>query len=220
MKSSPFILSALLHMVIGSAIWCYTGVKPAPKPPVLYVDLATLPVAATEEPASLPQQPEPPQQVAEMEQPQPAPPPAEQQEVPAAQVEAPQAPGKPEQAQPAPEISRAFASASRMQEMMYNTRRYYQVAGMAVREVLEGKLRSGGRERLNGKTVQIVASYDNDAAPEFAVSCESEELRALLQDEGAWARIPSPRQCKLQYKKVAFLVSLEKGAIQVGLAPQ
>ena len=133
----------------------------------------------------------------------------------------PQAPlHEPAQAPLAPEISQAFANASRVQDMMRKTRSYYEVAGMAVRKMLEGKLGSGGRQRFEGKTARIVAIYGDGAAAEFSISADNQELRNLLQDDAAWSRVPSPRQCLLQYKQVAFLVSLDNGNIQVGLSPQ
>ena len=231
MKPSPFILSAILHLVIGSAIWHYSGNKPVPRPPIFYVELAGID-ASLAQPISPAPQAEPPRELTGHEPAQPEPavseqevaqsdPTASEQEVAqAAPGEPSEVPAEPQQAQVAPEISRAFAGAWHAQEMMYNTRRYLQVAGMAMREVLEGKLSSAEREHLNGAKVQIFASYDNDAAPAFSVKTESEELRALLRDETAWARVPSPKECKVQYKKVAFLVSLERGSIQVGLSPQ
>lgn len=231
MKTSPFILSAALHLVIGSAIWYYGGIKPPVRPPVLYVDLAALNADQPQLAAEQQAEPAPEQDEAETAQPEPT------QSEPAQPEPAHPEPTTPKPMQPqqdtgergvaqaapaqvAPEISRAFAGAWHAQEMMFNTRRYLQVAGLAVRQVLEGKLTSAGRERLNGAKVQIVASYDADAAPAFSVKTENEELRALLQDENAWARVPSPKECKVSYTKVAFLVSLEKGVIQVGLSPR
>lgn len=219
MKTSPFILSAVLHLVVGSAIWCYSGTKPVPSPPIFYVELAGIDATLAQPVATAPQA-EPPRELAGHEPAQPEPAASEQEEAQAAPGEPTEVPAQPQQAQVAPEISRAFAGAWHAQEMMYNTRRYLQVAGMAMRELFEGKLSLAGRERLNGAKVQIIASYDNDAAPAFSVKTESEELRALLQDETAWVRVPSPKECKVQYRKVAFMVSLERGSIQVGLSPQ
>lgn len=218
MKSTPLFLSALLHLALVAAIWCYSEAKPAVRPPVLYVDLASIdpavlpvpPVAQVEpsaEPASLHEE------EAEPADANPAP----AQMVPA---ETTVAPAAPQQAQVAPEISRAFAGAWHAQEMMYNTRRYLQVAGLAMRQVLEGKLAATERERLAGTKIRITASYDSGAPPAFSVQTDSEELRAMLKDENAWSRVPSPGECKVQYTKVAFLVSLERGSIQVGLSPQ
>lgn len=242
MKSSPFILSAVLHLIIATAIWCGSGTKPAVRPAVLYVDLAAIGAdqpQATPEQQVEPGEPEPAAPREQDNQPQPdiepdpavEPDPADQPEpaqpVPAAgELGTAQAgePGKaqpqPQQAQAASEISRAFAGAWRAQEMMYNTRRYLQVAGLAMREVMEGKLALADRERLNGARVQIVASYDDGAAPAFSVKTEDKELSALLEDQKAWARVPSPKECKVQYRKVAFMVSLERGTVQVGLSPQ
>lgn len=250
MKTSPFILSAVLHLVIGPAIWHYGGIKPVVRPPVFYVNLAAFDAGQQQvapeqqtEPAREPGQAEPAEQPDQnvlpdqngnqdpAAQPDPAQPgstePEPAQPEPAAgergMVQAGEpgtVPAQPRQAQVAPEISRAFAGAWHAQEMMFNTRRYQQVAGLAVRQVLEGKLTPAGRARLNGAKVQIVASYDTGAAPAFSVKTENEELRALLQDQSAWTRIPSPKECKVRYNKVAFLVSLERGTIQVGLSPQ
>ncbi|MBJ6800320.1 hypothetical protein [Geomonas propionica] len=219
MKSTPLLISALLHLALGAAIWCYGEAKPAVRPPVLYVDLASFaPPAPQEAPAARiepPVVPAAPQQEA-TETAEVPPEPAQ-----VAAAESASAEVQPQQAQVAPEISRAFAGAWHQQEMMYNTRRYLQVAGLAMRQVLEGKLAAAERERLAGATVRITASYDTDAPPAFSVQTESEELKSLLiKDSGAWSRVPSPGECRVPYKKVAFLVSLERGAIQVGLAPQ
>ncbi|GFO64602.1 hypothetical protein [Geomonas paludis] len=233
MKSTPLLISALLHLALGAAVWCYSEARPAVRPPVLYVDLASIDAAAHEtapvarveapvEPAAL--QHDAPER-GEVE-PEPARVPAAEAvkaEPEAAQVAAAgPAAGEvqPQQAQVAPEISRAFAGAWHAQQMMYNTRRYLQVAGFAMRQVLEGKLAAAERERLAGAKVRITASYDDGAPPDFAVQTDSAELRALLNDNTAWSRVPSPGECKVQYKKVAFVVSLERGTIQVGLSPQ
>ncbi|QWV98474.1 hypothetical protein KP005_04085 [Geomonas nitrogeniifigens] len=219
MKSTPLLISALLHLALGAAIWCYSETKPAVRPPILYVDLATFDATAPPEPPAA--RIEPPvepavvqEDVAETVEAKPEPAQAIAAETAAGEVQ-------PQQAQVAPEISRAFAGAWHAQEMMYNTRRYLQVAGLAMRQVLEGKLAAAERERLAGAKVRITASYDAGAPPDFSVQTDSEELRALLvNDKNAWSRVPSPGECKVQYKKVAFLVSLERGTIQVGLSPQ
>jgi hypothetical protein len=91
---------------------------------------------------------------------------------------------------------------------------------MALRKVLEGKLSVEERLQLEGETARIIASYGDGVAPEFSVTSENQELHALLEDDAAWSHIPSPRECLLPYKKVAFLVSVKRGAFQVGLAPQ
>lgn len=217
MKMSPFILSAILHVLVVSALWCQTA-KHEPPPRILYVDLSEVPLAATRD-AAEPPQAQTPQQFPDEDEPEPEPEDFEDEETAVAQGDPSTLPRDNQQPAVASEISRAFAGALYAQEMMYNTRRYYEVAGMAVREVLEGKL-GGGKERLNGKTLRILASYEGGGKPEYSVKTESEELRVLLQDGAAWERIPTPQQCKLQYKKVAFLVSMQRGSIQVGLAPQ
>ncbi|MBJ6750579.1 hypothetical protein [Geomonas anaerohicana] len=218
MKSTPLLISALLHLALGAAVWCYSEAKPAVRPPVLYVDLANIDAAApTATPVARGEEPEEPAGLQEdaAETVEAKPEPAQVQAAEAAVSEV-----QPQQAQIAPEISRAFAGAWHAQEMMYNTRRYLQVAGLAMRQVLEGKLAAAERERLVGAKVRITASYDDGAHPDFSVQTDSEELRALLNDKSAWSRVPSPGECKVQYKKVAFLVSLERGTIQVGLSPQ
>lgn len=218
MNSSPLILSAMLHLVIASAIWGFSGDRHAQPPAlVIYLDLASVALAA-------PAAPEAPQPALVQEMPETAKPEEAKPEPAAAAVTQEAASVEPaltpQPAPIAPEISQAFASASRMQEMMYNTRRYQEVAGMALRKMLEGKLPSEQRRQLSGKSVRIVARYPDDTPLEIAIETESEELRSLLQDRQAWAGVPSPQQCRLQYKQVAFVVSLERGAIQVGLSPQ
>jgi hypothetical protein len=217
MTSSPMISSVTLHLIVISILWCCVGAgRQAPPPPQLYLELAGVQLGPTSQAPALPKQPEPEQIMPEKGESQP---PVAKQE--AAPVELPPAPIPVSAPAPlAPEMSRAFAGASRMQEMMHRTHRYYELAGMAVRKVLEGKLPVGERRLLEGESAQILVSYGDGAAPEFAVTSENRQLQAVLENDAAWSHIPSPRDCLLPYKKVTFLVSVQRGAFQIGLAPQ
>jgi hypothetical protein len=223
--ASPFISSALLHVAAAAVFCCYAGTG-APKLPVpqIYVDLASIPADTDAKPA--PQQPvvEKPAQFSA------SPPEAgaaeEVTEAPASEVAAavplaPTAAVPTQQAPPvAPEISQAFARASYVQAGMNRSRRYSDVATLAVKKMVEGTLTYEDRQQLEGEKAEVLATYAGGAANGYAVTAENEALRHRLNDAAAWERVPAPDSYQLPYRQVTFLVSLNRGTVRVALLPQ
>jgi hypothetical protein len=117
-------------------------------------------------------------------------------------------------------ISQAFARASYVQAGMYHNRRYSEVATLAVKQMLEETLTVEERQQLEGQQAQVLATYAEGAGAGYLVTAASETLRRRLDNAAEWQRVPAPKSYHLPYQKVTFLVSLDHGAIRVGLLPR
>jgi hypothetical protein len=120
----------------------------------------------------------------------------------------------------APEISQAFARASYVQAGMFRSRRYSDVATLAVKKMVEGTLTSEDRLQLEGEKAEVLATYAGGAGNGYAVTAENEALRRRLNDAAAWERVPAPNSYQLPYRQVTFQVSLNRGSVRVALLPQ
>jgi hypothetical protein len=193
--------------------------------PQIYVDLATIPSSPDAKPAL--QQPAVDKPVQSGAASQPEAGAAEEvaqaptSEVAAAVAVAPTA-AVPAQPEPpvAPEISQAFARASYVQAGMFRSRRYSDVATLAVKKMVEGTLTSEDRLQLEGEKAEVLATYAGGAGNGYAVTAENEALRRRLNDAAAWEQVPAPNSYQLPYRQVTFLVSLNRGTVRVALLPQ
>lgn len=229
MTSSPFITSAALHTVIIALLWCCANASQPKLPlaPQLSVELATLPElkAAATAPGSVSQAREvDPEEAADEEDvataegaasAQPLPPPVLP---PAAVIAAQPVIGQPA-AVAGSEISQAFARAAYVQQGMYRSRSYAEVATLAVRKMLEGKVAAREFAHSAG-TAKVEANYGVEAGSSFVVHTDDGGLQQLLEDKQAWSLVPAPGKYRLNYRKVTFLVSLNDGVVRVSLSPQ
>jgi uncharacterized protein YgfB (UPF0149 family) len=107
-----------------------------------------------------------------------------------------------------------------VQAGIYHSGRYSEVATLAVKRMLEGTLSAEERQQLEGEQAEVVATYAEGAGTGYLVSTDSEPLRRRLENVAEWQRVPAPSSFQLQYRQVTFQVSLDRGAIRVGLLPQ
>jgi len=221
MTKSPLVLSAALHLGILLLISLAAGGRRPPVvPPVpLYLDLASLAcsgsAAAAPRPATRRAPARPSLVAASPPVREPASEKGEEPEQPAGAQPAAAA-GEPQ----GMEISRAFAGAARRQAMAHNTRDYLDSTGKAVQKLLEGTLASGELERFAGEKAAVQATYGSGELQLVSVTAGNQEMGRALHDGVAWAKVPAPEKYFLSFHQVTFLVSLEKGRINVGISPQ
>ena len=118
------------------------------------------------------------------------------------------------------DISQAFANASRIQAMVMRARRYFEFTEMALKKMLEGKLAFEERQKLEGCTATVTATYGAEEVVDLSVAAENQELRRLLRDNVDWKTISSPGKYMLNYNKVIFNVSMERARVVIGISPQ
>ncbi|GFO53382.1 hypothetical protein GMSM_03890 [Geomonas sp. Red276] len=119
-------------------------------------------------------------------------------------------------AQAAPQWSQAFARAAYQQQGMFRSRSYSDVASLAVRKIVEGRVPIDTRRELDGVQAEVVADYPEEA-PAIEVTSGNAILVRALRDPVAWRELPSPSQYRLPYRQVAFLVRFDRGTVHVGL---
>ena len=221
MTKPPLMLSAVLHLGILLLIsLAVRGSRPPVVAPVpLYLDLASLASAAPAAAAPLAHRapPRPSVEAAgagpSVQEPVPG-----REEVPE-QTPGPQtseAAGEPQ----GMEISRAFAGAARRQALARNTRDYLDSTEKAVRKLLEGTFASGELEMFAGEHAAVQATYGSGALQRVSVAAPNQEMGRALHDGVSWEKVPAPEKYFLSFRQVTFLVSLEKGRVNVGISPQ